>query len=154
MHWIIESIEDEYVNISVYSPISPSTYIELLNKLNNPRKCLINIKSNKMFWCHIRRLNPLKIHPERITKADKKTIDDIDYETIKFITKADKKAIDDIDYETIKFTISKNDYCKIKKKNNVYINVFCYENDLTYPVYVSDQTFKNCMDLLLISIEN
>ena len=34
------------------------------------------------------------------------------------------------------------------------MNVFCYENKLTYPVYVSDQEFKNCMDFLLISNEN
>ena len=38
-------------------------------------KGLINIKKNdnKCFlWCYIRHLNPLKIHPERITKVDKK----------------------------------------------------------------------------------
>ena len=38
-------------------------------------KGLINIKNNdnKCFlWCHIRHLNPLKTHPERITKADNK----------------------------------------------------------------------------------
>ena len=32
--------------------------------------------------------------------------------------------------------------------------MFCYENGLTYPVYVSDQKFHNSMDLLLISDEN
>ena len=40
------------------------------------------------------------------------------------------------------------------KNNNTCINVFCYENDLTYPVYVSDQKFKMCMNLLLISDKN
>ena len=39
-------------------------------------------------------------------------------------------------------------------KNNICINVFCYENDLTYTVYASDQKFENCMDLLLISDKN
>ena len=29
--------------------------------------------------------------------------------------------------------------------------MFCYENKLTYPVYLSDQKFESCMDLLLIS---
>ena len=64
--WIIESIEAQYVNIS-FSLIG-STYIELPDKLKNPMKGLINIKNNdnKCFlWCHIRHLNPLKIHPER-----------------------------------------------------------------------------------------
>ena len=38
--------------------------------------------------------------------------------------------------------------------NDICINVFCYENGLTYPVYVSDQKFDKSMDLLLISNEN
>ena len=33
--WIIESIEAQYVNIFIYSPLSGSTYIELPNKLKN-----------------------------------------------------------------------------------------------------------------------
>ena len=48
---------------------------------------LINIKNNQnkyFLWCHIRHLNPLKIHPERITKVAKKMINDLDYEGIKF----------------------------------------------------------------------
>ena len=49
--------------------------------------------------------------------------------------------INDPNYEGIKFSVSKIDYCRIEKKNNICINVFCYENDLTYPVYVSDQKF-------------
>ena len=72
--WIIESIEAHYVNVSSYSPLIGGTYIELLEKLKNPMKGLINIKNNdnKCFlWCHIRHLNPLKIHPESITKAYK-----------------------------------------------------------------------------------
>ena len=101
-------------------------------------KGLIEIKSNDnkcFFWCHIRHLNPLKIHPERITKVD-------------------KKMINDLDYEGIKFPVSKNDYCRIERQNNICINVLCYENGLTYPVYLSDQKFENCMDLLLIIDEN
>ena len=123
--WIIESIEAQYMNISIYSPLSGSTYIELPDKLKNPMKGLINIKNNdnKYFlWCHIRHLNPLKTHPEI-----------------------------NLNYEGIKFPVSKKDYCKIEKENNIYINVFSYENNLIYPVYVSDQKFENCIDLLLIS---
>ena len=86
--WIIESIDAQYVNISVYSPLTESTYVELPDGLKNPMKGLINTKNNdnKYFlWCHIRHLNSLKAHPERITKEDKKLIDDLDYEGIKFI---------------------------------------------------------------------
>ena len=58
--WIIESIEAQYVNISMYSPLIGSKYIELPEKLKNPVKGLTNIKNNdnKCFlWCHVRHLN-------------------------------------------------------------------------------------------------
>ena len=42
---IIESIEAQYVNISVYSPLSGSAYIKLPCKLKNTMKGLINIKT-------------------------------------------------------------------------------------------------------------
>ena len=61
----------------------------LINITNNDNKCFL--------WCHIRHLNPLKIHPERITKAD-------------------RKMISDLDYESIKFPISKKDYSNIEQK--------------------------------------
>ena len=133
--WIIESINGEYVNISIYSLLIGSTYIELPDGLKNPIKGLINIKNNdtKCFlWCHIRHLNLVKTHPERITK---------EY----------KNIINDLDYERIKFPVLKKNYCKIERQNNICINVFCYENGLNYPLYVSDQKFHNSMDLLLIS---
>ena len=97
-------------------------------------KGLINIKNNdnKCFlWCHIRHLTLVKKHPERITEED-------------------KNMIKDFNYKGIKFPISKKDYCKIKRQNNIYINVFCYENRLTYPV----QKFRDSLDLLLILDEN
>ena len=136
--WIIESAEAQYINISVYSPLSGSTYIELPHKLKHPMKGLINVKNNgnKYFlWCHIRYLNPLKIHPERITKVD-------------------KKMIKDLDYEGVKSPVSKRVYSKIEKKKNICISVFSYENDLTYPVYVSDQKFKMCVEFSLRPNEN
>ena len=74
--WITESIDAEYVvNISIYSPLSGRPYLELPDKPKHWKRGLINIKSNdnKCFlWCHIRHFNPWKIHPERITKVDKK----------------------------------------------------------------------------------
>ena len=136
--WITESIEAQYVNISVYSPLSGSTYIELLDKLKNPMKGLINIKNNEnkcFLWCHIRYLNLVKTRLEGITTED-------------------KNMINDLNYEGIKIPVSKNDYCRTERQNNICINVFCCENGLTYPVYVLDQKFYNSMDLLLISDEN
>ena len=73
--WTIESIESPYINISTYRPLSASFYMELPVELKSPRKGLINIKNKdqKCFlWCHVRHVNPLKKHPERIKKTDKK----------------------------------------------------------------------------------
>ena len=95
------------------------------NKLLNLMKDLINIKNkdNKwFFWCHIRHLNLLKIHPERITKADKNTVNTLDYEGTKLV--------------------SKKDFSKIEIKT-ISINVLCYENDLVYPVHISDKKNLN-----------
>ena len=42
----IESMRSEYMNISIYSPLSGISNIELPNKLKNSVKGLINIKNN------------------------------------------------------------------------------------------------------------
>ena len=36
-------------------------------------------------------------------------------------------------------------------QNKIFINVFCYENKVVYPTYLSDQRFRDSMNLLLIS---
>ena len=35
--------------------------------------------------------------------------------------------------------------------NKICVNVFCYENKVIYPVHLSNQSFNDSMDLLLIS---
>ena len=46
--------------------------------------------------------------------------------------------------------MQEKDFSKIKVKNNICINVFGYENELFFPIYVSDQKFEDSMDLLLL----
>ena len=36
------------------------------------------------------------------------------------------------------FPVQENDFTKIETKKNICINVFCYENRLTFPIYISD----------------
>ena len=132
--WIIESIESQYINISVYRPLVGRSYIDLPIELKHPKKGLINIKNNdqKCFlWCHVRLINPLKEHPERITKIDEK---------IAF----------SLNYDEIKFPIEEKDFKKIEVQNNICINVSGYENQLVFPIYISDQTFKSSIDLFLL----
>ena len=104
-------------------------------ELKNPRKGLINTKNNaqKFFlWCHVRHINPLKEHPERINKIDKKI------------------ACNLLNYDEIEFPIEEKDFEEIEVQNNISINVFGYENELVFPIYVSDQKFEKSMDLLIL----
>ena len=134
--WIVESIESQYINISTFRPLSGRSYVKLPAELKSPRKGLINIKSKdqKCFlWCHVRHINPLKEHLERITKED-------------------KKLAKDLDYDGIDFPVRENDFGKTeKKKNNIWINVFGYEDKLVFPKYISDQKCENSMDLLFVT---
>ena len=47
---IVESIDGEYLYISVFSPLVGSTYIKLPSELKNSMKGLINIKNDEMFF--------------------------------------------------------------------------------------------------------
>ena len=41
-------------------------------------------------------------------------------------------------------------FSKIEVKNNICINVFGYENELVFPIHVSDKKFEDSMHLLLL----
>ena len=61
--------------------------MKLAAELRISEKGQINIKNNdqKCFrWCNVRRINPIKIHPERITRGDKKVANDLDYDRVEF----------------------------------------------------------------------
>ena len=47
--------------------------------------------------------------------------------------------------------MQEKDFSKIEKMNNTCINVFSYENELVFPIYLSDQKFEDSMDLLLLT---
>ena len=152
--WIVESIESQSINISTYRPLSGSSYMNLPVELRSPRKGQFNIKSKdqKCFlWCHIRHINPSKEHPERIRKVDKKLVKRII--NPEEITQEDKELISDLDYNGIQFLVQEKDFSKTEVKNNICINVFGYENELVFPIYVSDQKFKGSIDFLLLMMK-
>ena len=109
--------------------------MKLPAELRSPKKGLINIKDNdqKFFLqCYVRHINPIKIHPEKISRKD-------------------KKLVNKLIYDGAEFPVREKKFGKIeKKKNNICINVFCYEHGLTFPIYVSDQKFENSIDILLV----
>ena len=117
-----------------YRPLSGSSYKNLPVKLKSSRKGLISIKNKDQkgfLWRHVRHINPSKEHPERILKTD-------------------KKITGKLDYDGIEFPVNDKYFSKIEVKNNIYINVFGYEDDLVFPIYVSEQKFEDSMNLLLL----
>ena len=75
-------------------------------------------------WCNVRHLNLIDKDPQRITKRDKELVSKLMY-----------------------------NYGTIKVQDKVCIEVFCYQNKLVYPVYLSNQKFSDGIGLLLISNE-
>ena len=142
--WILKWIESD-------RPLSGISYISLPVELRSPKKGLINIK-NKDQKCslsyHVRHINPSKEHPGKVRKVDKKLVKYITNPDE--ITEEDKELISDTDYDEIEFSVQEKDFRKIEVKKNICINVFGYENELVFAIYVSDQNSKDSMDLLLL----
>ena len=55
---------------------------------------------------HVRHTNPVKIHLERITRED-------------------KKLVNDLNYDGTEFPVREKDFRKIGKKNNIWIKPSC-----------------------------
>ena len=133
--WVINSINNHYINVIIYKPLHESNYIELPIELQNSAKGLINVKNkdDECFrWCHIRHLNPQKKDPQRIKKED-------------------KRLIEVLNYEGIDFPVSQKHYIKVEKQNSIRINVFGYKKGQPFPIHISKETFKDQMNLLLIT---
>ena len=105
-NWIIELIESQYINISTYKPLSKSSCIKLPAELKSSKKTLINIKNNdqkRFLWCHVRHINPVKIHPERIPQED-------------------KKLANDLDFNRAEFSVQEKGFSKTEKKKQQYLH--------------------------------
>ena len=72
--WVLDKLDDDFINVNQYNPLSGSSYIKLPPKLANSRKGLVNIKNNDnecFRWCHVRHMDPNIRNPQRINKMDK-----------------------------------------------------------------------------------
>ena len=133
--WVIDRIDSHYINVTTYTPLHGSSYIELPTELKNPKKGLINMKNKDdecLRWCHIRHLNPQEKDPQRIKKVD-------------------KEMIHKLNYDGIEFPVSQKHYHKVEKQNNIRINVFGYEKEQPFPIHISKETFEDQMNLLQIT---
>ena len=87
MKGLVGLIESQYINVSTYRPLSGSFYVKLPAELKGPKKVLIDVNNNdqKCFlWCHVRHINPVKMHPERFTREDKKLVNNLSYDGVGF----------------------------------------------------------------------
>ena len=136
---MIDSVIDHNISISKYNPLAGSSFIKLPNKLDHPRKILINIQniddSECSKWSIVIYLSPTDQNPRRIPKTDKD-----------FAKKLDCKDI--------KFPVKIRDIHKIEKKNYITISVFGYENKKSIQsMYQRKPCEENHADLLLIGDE-
>ena len=69
----------------------------------------------------------------------------------KKVLKTDKKIAEELNYDEIEFPVQEKDFNKIEVKNDICMNVFSHENRLVFPICISDQKFKDSMDLLLLA---
>ena len=132
--WVIERVNDQYLNISQYAPLVGSSFIKLPEELKNPKRGLINLLNtdNKCFmWCHVRHLNPVSDNASRIKGVD-------------------KKIASALDYGGVEFPVKVKDVGVIEDKNEICINVFSYEDKIVCPVYVSKKNYDDTMNLLMI----
>ena len=106
--WINESIDVEYINISIYNPLVGRSYIQLPEELRNSRKGPINIqnKDNEFFRGFlIRQLILINKEAQRVRKPD-------------------KEMVLSLDYKDIKFPVSKKVIIKLRRKTTLILTYF------------------------------
>ena len=115
--WVIQSVDNHYLNIVNYTPRKGSSYIKLPENLQYQMKGLIKIKisDNECFhWGTLDSLIPIKIK-------------------IRVETKRDKIIAQQLNYNVIEFRVTIKQIIKIEKQNDIRVNVFGYENKQKFP---------------------
>ena len=84
-------------------------------------------------WCHVRLINPINSHPERINEQD-------------------KKIAANLNYSDIESPLNLSNYELIQNRFEININVFGYENRV-YPLYISKKSHTQTLNLLLTTQE-
>ena len=137
--WVIERIINLYFNVVSYVPLKGRSYFSLPDELRNSKRGLINVKNddNECFrWCHVRHLNPLGHHNERITQKDRG------------IAKT-------LDYTGVTFPVTIKDMSRIEKQNKININAYLYNEDGKYVATFrnSKTEYGDTLNVLLIERE-
>ena len=133
-NWRFQRVLSLDVHFTDFQLLRGPTFLPLPSKIST-KKAVINMKNNDdqcFKWSVTRALNPVDIHPERLTKELKDQSERLDWSGLKF--PVDLKQI--IIFEKLNPQIS--------------INVFGFEGDV-YPLRLSKSKSEQTINLLLIS---
>ena len=132
-NWRFGEILKLELHLVDFVPLKGNSWIPLPEEIAK-KKAVINMKNedNECFkWCVTRALNPIKIHPERITQKLRKQAEELNWKGIGF-----------------PMEVAKID--RFEKNNpNISIYVF-YLDGSVQPLRISEEERKNNIDLLLI----
>ena len=131
--WRFEEILKLELHLVEFVPLNGNSWIPLPEWIKR-KKAVINIKNedNECFkWCVTRALNPIKIHPERITQKIRKQAEKLKWKGISVPMDSEKIG-------------------RFEKNNpNISIYVFYLDGSIQ-PLRISEEERKNNIDLLLI----
>ena len=135
-NWRFQRVLSLDIHFTDFQPLRGSTFLPLPRKISS-KKAVINMKNtdDQCFkWSVVRALNPVDIHPERVSKELKDQSERLVWSGLKFPVKLDQIII--------------------FEKNNpqISINVFGFEGDV-YPLRLSKRSEREQINLLLISDE-
>ena len=134
-NWRFQRVLFLDVHFTDFIPLRGSTFLPLPRKIAS-KKAVINMKNDDdqcFKWSVVRALNPVDVHPERITKELKDQSERLDWSGLKFPVKLDHIVI----FEKFNPSIS--------------INVFGFEDRVVYPLRLSKSKNEQTINLLLIS---
>ena len=133
-NWRFQRVLFLDVHFTDFIPLRGSSFLPLPRKIAT-KKAVINMKNDDdqcFKWSVTRALNPVDVHPERITKELKEQSERLDWSGLKFPVKLDHIVI----FEKFNPSIS--------------INVFGFEG-VVYPLQLSKSKNQQTINLLLIS---
>ena len=134
--WVVSRVVCLYVNISKYTPLKGSSYIELPKYLKK-KVAIINVRNQDnecLKWALLSALHPVEhgSHPDRVSKY--------------------KPYENELDFTGIEFPTPLNQIPKVEHQNNLAINVFGYsESAGIHPLYLTKDLTSDPINLLLIT---
>ncbi|CAC5392367.1 unnamed protein product [Mytilus coruscus] len=133
-NWILNKVICLEVHTLPYSPIAGSCYMELPHKIKSAGG-IINIRNDdqKCFlWSVLAALHPMEYNP---------------YRKSHYTAHENELNMNDIEYP-----VSLTKMEKFEKQNNITINVFGFENEKVFPLYLTkSENVDSEIDLLYLS---